>query len=57
MLRKSLSITRQTAGHALAVVGLAFFDGLCLWRLCREKCTREYLVVLKLLLATSADLC
>jgi hypothetical protein len=41
----------------IALVQIAIFAGLCLLWLCKEKCTKELLVVFQLLPATTADSC
>lgn len=49
-------ITQQTVDDTGTFVCLAFFTDHCLLRLCREKCTKELLVVFWWLLATSVVL-
>ena len=48
---------RVFTDDAIALVHLAFISDLCLLWLYREKWTKEFLVMLWLLLATSADSC
>lgn len=55
MFGKSLSMTQQTVDDSLALVRLAFLTGLCLSWLCREKHTKELLVVFWLFLVASVE--